>query len=168
LFKVNDTIMYGTEGVCQIIDIEEKDFLGEKREYYVIKPQATSSSTIYVPTDSEVLVARMRHLLSAEELNSLIDSLALEAGEWIENERERKERYKSIAASPEASELFEMMGVIYREKKRRESEGRRLHMTDERFLAEAEQCVFGEIRCVLGIKQEEVASYISDRVENKV
>ncbi|MBM6861086.1 CarD family transcriptional regulator, partial [Clostridium saudiense] len=36
MFKVNDYIMYGTTGVCKIIDIKKQKFLGrEEKEYYI-------------------------------------------------------------------------------------------------------------------------------------
>ena len=31
MFKINDMVLYGTAGVCKIVDIEEKDFVGAKR-----------------------------------------------------------------------------------------------------------------------------------------
>lgn len=34
MFKVNDTIVYGSEGVFMIVDIEEKEFVGIKKTYY--------------------------------------------------------------------------------------------------------------------------------------
>ena len=38
MFQVNDVIIYGTQGVCKIADIEEKTVSGVKKTYFVIRP----------------------------------------------------------------------------------------------------------------------------------
>ena len=168
MFKVNDTIVYGSEGVCRIIGIEEKDFVGVKKNYYVIKPEGSAASIIYVPFDSEALVAKMSKLLSKEEINALIDSLSDMPVEWIPNERERKEVYKSIFAEGDRAELLNMIRAIHIERKKREAVGKRLHMTDEHFLKDAEQCIYSEFQHVLNIKREDVIPYIVSRIEKNV
>jgi len=165
MFKVNDTIIYGSEGVCQILGIEEKDFIGAKKTYYVIKPVASSSSTIFVPIDSEVLVAKMRSLMSKKEINELIDSLQKEAVSWIENERERKEAYKNILSGGNPIELLNMIRTIHLEKENRETTGKRLHLIDESFLRDAEKCLYSEFQHVLNLRQDEVIPYIINRIE---
>ena len=60
MFKVNDVIIYGTQGVCKIEDIEEKSISGTKKAYYVIKPVNDNGSTIFAPTDNEFVLKKMR------------------------------------------------------------------------------------------------------------
>ena len=167
MFKVNDTIIYGSEGVCQIVGIEENSFVGIKKTYYVIKPLGKGGSTTYVPVDSEILIARMRELLTKKEINELIDSLPDETIQWKPNERDRKEAYKNILASGNRVELLRMIHAIYLEKKRLEAVHKRLHMIDEHFLKDAEQVLYGEFQHVLKIPQEEVIPYIVNRIEKK-
>ena len=95
MFKVNDTIIYGSEGVCQIMGIEEKNFGGAVKSYYIVKPLYSNSSTIFIPLDSEILTAKMHRMLSREEIEELIDSLPNETIEWIPNDRERKNAYEA-------------------------------------------------------------------------
>jgi len=166
MFKINDTIIYGSEGVCQIVDIKENDFLGGKRTYYVIKPMGYNASTIYVPVDSELLVQKMHSLLSKNEINDLIDSLPKEPTHWIPNERERKEKYKELLSSGNRAELLNMIRTVHNERIKRESLHKRLHMIDEHFLNDAEKCLYSEFQFVLKLKQDEVISYIMNRVES--
>ena len=167
MFKVNDTIIYGTEGVCQILAIEENDFVGVKKTYYVIKRLEKDSAITYVPTDSEALVAKMRTLLTKEEINELIDLLADEPSKWIENERDRKEAYKAILSSGNRFALLKMIRDIHLERVNREAMHKRLHMIDEHFLRDAEQCLYSEFRYVLNIRQEEIIPYILARIEKQ-
>ena len=38
MFKVNDYIMYGMTGVCQVVDITKESFIDNlQKEYYVLK-----------------------------------------------------------------------------------------------------------------------------------
>ena len=53
MFNVNDTIMYGSQGVCRILDIREESFSGAPKLYYVLEPVYDSNSTIYFSVDSD-------------------------------------------------------------------------------------------------------------------
>ena len=63
MFQVNDTIMYGTQGVCKIVDITEKDFMGTKKEYYVLKPMNDAAATVFAPVNNEKIERKMRKIL---------------------------------------------------------------------------------------------------------
>ena len=98
MFKVNDVIIYGTQGVCEIVDIEVKSIGGAKKAYYVLRPLKDQSSTIYAPTDNALVLKKMRRLLTVSEINTLIDSMPDEKAVWIDNVNERKECYKNLLA----------------------------------------------------------------------
>ena len=55
MYQVNDTIIYGMNGICKIVDITSKSFSGKKSEYYILKPMNSQASTIYVPVKNETL-----------------------------------------------------------------------------------------------------------------
>ena len=166
MFKVNDVIIYGTQGVCQIVGVEEKTVSGAKRNYFVLKPVKDKGSTIFAPTDNERVLKKMRRLLSKAEINSLIDSMPGEDVVWIKNDNDRKERYRKILASGEHVELIKMIKAIYTHKKEREAGGKRLHMVDEHFLKDAEQTLYNEFQYVLKLSNKnEVMEYIFSRIE---
>ena len=167
MFKVNDTIMYGTQGICEIIDITEKDFMGAKKEYYVLKPVNDSSATLYAPKGNEKAEKKMRRILSKEEIYALIESMPDENANWIQNENERKEIYKQIITSGDRVELVKMIKALYFQKKKREMEGKHLYISDERFLKEAEKILYDEFQFVLNLKKSEVLPFIFQKIENK-
>ena len=164
-FNVNDTVVYGTSGVCKIVNIEEKDFMGTKKNYFVLKPIKSDSSTYFVPTNNETLIAKMRKLLSEKEINELIDSMANEPANWIDNDNERREKYKNIISKGNHTELIKMIKAIFFEKKEREAIGKRLHASDERFLKDAEQILHGEFQYVLNFNEDQLLTYIFNRIE---
>ena len=79
MLKVGEKVLYGAAGACTITEICKKRFGdAEEREYYVLVPIHDSRSTLYVPLDNEKLRAKMKKLLSAEEIEALIDSMPKE------------------------------------------------------------------------------------------
>lgn len=165
MFQVNDVILYGTQGVCEITGIEEKIISGVKKKYYVLKPVKDQGATIYAPTENEQVLKKMRRLLTEGEINDLIDSMPEEKMIWIPNVNERKESYKQILAGGNHLELIQMIKAIYAHKQEREAEGKRLHMSDEHFFKDAEQILFNEFQYVLKLNsKDELMKYIFNRL----
>lgn len=164
-FNVNDTIIYGTHGICRIAEIAEKDLTGVKKTYYVLHPVGSGNSTYFVPTDSETLVAKMRKILSEAEINELIDSMAAETADWIENDVDRKAHYARVIAKGDPVELIRVIKAIFLEKKAREAVGKRLHAADEHFLKDAEDLLYSEFRYVLKLNENQLMTYIFERIE---
>lgn len=165
MFRINDVIIYGAQGVCQITGTEEKTVGGVKKTYYVLKPVSEKGATIFAPTDNEIVLKKMRRLLSREEIHALIDAMPENDAQWIDNENERKLLYKNILSSGDHLELIKMIKAIYAHKKAREAEGKRLHMSDEYFFKDAEQILYNEFQYVLGLdSKEDLISYIFSRI----
>lgn len=168
MFQVNDVIIYGVQGVCKITDVEEKAISGVKKTYFVLKPVNDEGATIFAPTDNAFVLKKMRRLLTKDEIHALIDAMRSENAVWVENENERKELYKHILAKGEHMELIKMIKAIYVHKKEREAEGKRLHMSDERFFKDAEQILYNEFQYVLDIgSKDDLMNYIFTRIEKK-
>lgn len=166
VLKVNDVIIYGSQGVCKIVDITEKSMTGAKKKYYVLKPVADQGATIYAPTDNAHVLKKMRRLLSEAEINQLIDSMPAETGIWVKNDNDRKEIYKQILAGGNHVELIKMIKAIYAHKKERETEGKRLHMVDGHFFKDAEQILYNEFQYVLHLNsKDELMQYIVNRLK---
>lgn len=166
MFGINDVIIYGTQGICRITGTEEKIVDGRKRNYFVLKPVNDIGATIFVPTDNELVLKKMRRLLTKSEIHKLIDSMGAENAVWVENENERKELYKNILTAGDHPALIKMLKAIYVHKKEREAEGKRLHMSDERFFKDAEQILYNEFQYVLDLKSKnDLMDYIFRRLE---
>lgn len=166
MFQINDVIIYGAQGVCKITGTEEKMISGKKKTYFVLKPVSDQGSTVFVPTDNALVLKKMRHLLTKDEIHKLIDSMESEEAVWVTNENERKELYRSILAKGDHLELIKMIKAIYAHKKEREAEGKRLHMSDERFFKDAEQILYNEFQYVLDLdSKDDLMTYIFRRLE---
>ena len=165
MFQINDTITYGTNGVCKIDDITMKEFMGATKEYYVLKPVSDSASTLYVPVHNEKVVSKMRKILSEQEVYQLIETMPEQEKIWFQKDNERKEEYKKIIARGDHGELIGMIKAIYLQKKKREEEGKRLHISDDRFFKEAERILYDEFQYVLNLKKEELLPLIFSKIK---
>ena len=165
MFQTNDVIVYGAQGVCRIAGTEEKIISGKKKTYYVLHSIHDGGSVTYVPTDNPLVLQKMRKLLTREEIHCLMDSMSREAPIWVDNELQRKELYKAILAKGDHRELIGMLQSIYAHKQQREAQGKRLHMSDERFFKDAEQLLFNEFQYVLGLGDKaQLMDYITQRL----
>lgn len=116
MFNVNDTILYGTHSICKITDITEQKFNRSTNKYYILQPLHNASSTIYVPMDNEKLIAKMRRILSEEEIYELIKAMPDKNGAWIENKNERNEYFRSILSNGDRAEIIKLIKIIYQHK----------------------------------------------------
>lgn len=164
MFNINDTILYGSHGICKIEDITEQKFGKEKDLYYVLHPVNNLSSTIYVPVNNDKLTAKMRHILSEEEINDLITAMPDETTQWIENKSERSERFKSILLSGDRREIIKLIKTIYNHKEELKTIGKKLHASDEQFFREAEKILYDEFSLVLNIRYDQVLPFIIKKI----
>lgn len=75
MYKVNDTVLYTTHGVCKIVEISEKDFGGNHAECYALKPVYHDKSMVFIPVNSQNALLKMHRILSVDQIYSLIRSI---------------------------------------------------------------------------------------------
>ena len=166
MFKVNDIVVYGAQGVCEIVGMEDRKIDGEHKKYFVLKPKDDRGATIYVPTWNEKALAKMRRVMTKKDVDALIDSMPSKEPAWIANENERKETYRKILTSGNQAAIISMIQALFFHKKEREADGKRLHVSDEHFMKEAEQLLYHEWQYVLNVDQAGLMAYILGRIEN--
>lgn len=155
MYKVGEVVLYGANGVCRISEITTKKIGKVSIEYYVLKPVCSDASTLFVPTQNKQLVDKMRVVLSSDEIKSIL-SEKTDDEIWIDNKAERIEAIKQIIAGGDCKKLVELIRRMHFHSKLQNKKGRRLHITDERFLKEAEKMVCDEISVVLHVERSQV------------
>ncbi len=165
MYQAGETVFYGTEGVCRVEEIREMKVGGEAAEYYVLRPIYREGSTVFVPLKSELLVSRMRPLLTVEEINRMIDEVNEEDADWIDDASERKSAFQRVLLSADRRELLAMVRVLFLRRQNLATCGKRLRMNDEQMLRDAEKLLDEEFSVVLNIKQREVPEYIRGRIK---
>lgn len=168
MLKLNDTVVYGVTGVCTVEGIEEKKFGKLKRKYYVLRPVNKTTSAVFVPADNEQLLSKVKRLLSADEIKSLLHSLANEPDFWFEDESIRRVRFNEVMLSGDRRECILMMCALKNHQKRLSEKGKRLHLSDERALKEAQRLIHDEISYTMNIDFDEVSNFIAREMESAI
>ena len=159
MFCVGQTVLYGSNGVCMVDDVTEKRIGKTKIQYYVLKPLCNNTSTLFVPTANQQLVSKMRRILTEDEAEAILRDLP-PCGDWNDNKQERSEQFRAIITEGSCVELIRLIRLVRTHEQEQLAGGKRLHITDERFLKEAEKMVCEEFSLVLHISRDEVLERI--------
>lgn len=165
MFKVNDVVVYAAHGVCEIVGTEAQSVRGKSESYFVLKPKNDKGAIFYVPASNPKALAKMRKVMSRQEIDELIDSMPNRQTTWIANENERREAYRKIIASGDQSAIISMIRTLYLHKKEREAEGKRPRVSDENLMKDAEQILYNEWQYVLNVDKAGLMAYIFERIE---
>ena len=160
-FRTGDYIRYSVSGVCLIDDICEMDIFGDgnRKEFYVLKPESKRASTIYVPLDNDVLVAKFEDIVSENEINCLIEGVIHNSIEWIEDKKRRSEVFKSIVKTCDRQELLSLVKCMYHRREYLIEIGKNLSSADEMVLKQAEDIIANEFSFALNIECDKLKEY---------
>lgn len=162
--KINDIVLYGSHGVCRITDITERKIGAETLEYYILNPIYDEKSTIFVPAQNQLLLGKMQQIPSKDEIMSALDIAVNEDPEWITNDSDRNVNYREVIDSGVLTDVIGMVKALYIHREKQASCGKKLHVSDERFLKEAEKIVFDEMALVLGIDRKSARQFLEDKL----
>lgn len=166
MFKIGDTVVYGAQGICTVESESEQKFGREVKKYLVLKPVFDNRNTIFVPIDNEKLYSKIQGVLTAEEINSILDDIPNQQVIEIENDIERKETFKQILSKNDRVMVSRLIKTLYLLKQEKFALGKKLHSSDEYILKEAEKLLYEEIAFVLNIPLEDVLPMIKQKIES--
>jgi len=166
MFSVNEYVIYGTVGICKIVDFKKERFGSSgERNYYILEPMDLKNSSIYVPADSKDTTRKMQPVLTVEEVYELIDSVSNEEIPWISNDTLRREKYNQIIKSGDRREILKLIKTLRRQKQKRLETGRKFYAADQHILNTAERLIHNEFALVLQIRPEEVTPFILNQLK---
>lgn len=160
MYNVNDAVVYGTNGVCVITAIEERDFSGRNIEYYILHPVENEKNTFYVPVSNSLLTNKMRNICTKQEINRLIEIIRNECPFWIDNEEKRKKEFAYAVETGDRLQLFRIIKTIYNKNIELNAQHKKLHTSDEKFFRQAEDILYSEFAYCLNIPKDSVIDYI--------
>lgn len=164
MYQVGDLVIYGIHGVCTITDVEERTVDRKKIQYLVLEPREQCGSRYLVPCGNPNAMAKLRPVLSRQELEALLDSGEVRRNVWIPDENQRKQHYKKLINSGDRAALLQMVCTLHAYRKAQAAAGRKFHLCDENFLRDAQRLLSTEFSVVLGIAPAEVTDYVLSRI----
>ena len=165
MFCVGENVVYGMHGVCAVSGIESRNIENRTVEYYVLEPLSQPGTRYYVPAHNPTALAKIRNLISRDELNELLNSQAVRRNCWIEDENRRKLRYRELITSGDRGAILQMIFTLHVHKNELQQTGRKFHLCDENFLSDAQKLLSDEFSCVLDMPAQNVEKYIVERFE---
>ena len=168
MFKIGQYIVYGSTGVCKVVDIGNVEMPGisKDRTYYTLEPCYVKGSRIITPTDNNKTI--MRPLLTKKEADELIDHVSDIEALWISDERKREETYRSVIAKCDCYELVRVIKTIYLREQKRAAVGRKMTISDEKYYKLAEDNLYNELAVVYNMTKDEAKAYMIERIERTV
>ena len=165
-YNKGDFVVYGTNGICKIDDIQKMTFPMETEEhtYYVLRPIGNRNSTLFVPDHREELVSKMRYVLAKHEIDDILSGTGNNELEWIEDKNERANKFRSILKDSKPDELLLTIRCLYTRKKELMEKGKKLTAADDGILTSAEKLIREEFAYTLEIPENQVAEYIQSKI----
>ena len=164
MYHINEMVSYGIHGVCKIQEIIQRDFDGKPTDYYVLKPLYDANSTVFVPVHNEKLLAKMRSVLSREEIASLLSELRKDAIEWACDNHLRHEQWSHILSDAAPAALLRMVDCLHQHKKALAEQHKKLQDADERALKTAEALIKNDFAVALDIPPDDVPPFIYSQI----
>jgi CarD family transcriptional regulator len=164
MFSVGDKVIYGSNLLCSFDGIRDKEFDNKTLRYYVIKPIFEKDSTIYIPVESDDIDKKIHRLLSVEEIYAVLTANQREDTIWIENEKEREERHRQILTENDRIAVLKLLKTLCL----RKALGKKLNVSDERILKDAQKTLFDELAYVLNMKREHILPFILEQAEANI
>lgn len=168
MFQINDYVMHGGNGVCQIAEIGSIDLCGVSRDklYYTLKPMFGKGNMIYTPIDSEKIA--IRELISVDEANDLLANATNIEIVDVPNEKMRENVYKDIIKTYDCKQWLRLIKTIYLRKEEREEAGKKITSLDDRYMKIAGDYLMGELIIVLGMEKEQIEEKILDIIRTSM
>lgn len=148
MFKIGDHAVCPGHGVGQICDIEERDFGGQKKYFYIIKIIA-NGMTVMVPTDSETGV---RGLVDDGEIDAVYELLGdhdvkVDNSTW--NRRYRD--YMTKLKTGSIIEIADVLRALFLLKQKKS-----LSFGEKKMLEQCRDLISQEISLSKGVDKKEV------------
>ncbi|MDD6212908.1 MAG: CarD family transcriptional regulator [Clostridiales bacterium] len=165
MFNKGDYVIYGSKGVCQVLDITtiEREGIPGNRLYYQLTPLNSRGSKVFTPVDNNKTV--MRALITKEEAEALIKDMPNMDEVWVPNEKQREQTYKDCLRTGECREYIRVIKTLYQRKKLRIASGKKITSTDERYLKLAEEALYSEFALLFSVPRDEIPVLIKKKLD---
>lgn len=165
MYQIDDMVVCGSNGVCQIIEIGSLAIMGKAardRKFYTLRPSFDSSGRVYLPVDCDE--SSIRPMLTAAEVNHLLEEIPNLTCLEITDEKRREVEYKAAINSSDPFMLIRSLKTMNARRNNRLENGKKSTAIDERYSKIAEQRLYDEISLVLNITRDEAKAQIWQRM----
>lgn len=160
MYQKNDIVIYHHTGACRITDISTLPHINnQEKQYYTLEPLFSAAQTIHVFIHSQ---AFMRPLISIAEAKSCLQHIQ-ELPNTISMAKDAHQNaalYTKILETHDFEKCLQLVKTLYLKTQKLRKEGKPIPQTEQKFLKQAEEFVFGELAVVLGQTPAEIRNTI--------
>ena len=156
MFNVGDKIVYPMHGAGTIDAIEEKNILGEKQNYYIIK--MPGEVKVMVPTDKAEEVG-VRNVIGKDEAAKVMSVLGQNETEMSQN---WNKRYRDNMDKMKSGDIYEVADVVRNLSFKQKEKG--LSTGEKKMLNNAKQILVSELVLAEHASQEEVEQLVENKI----
>lgn len=157
MFNVGDKIVYPMHGAGTIDSIEEKDILGEKQAYYIIK--MPGEVKVMVPTAKAEEIG-VRNIIDKEKAGKVLQILEENETEMSNN---WNKRYRDNMEKMKSGDIYEVADVVRNLAFKQKEKG--LSTGEKKMLNNAKQILVSELVLAERISEEDVEKLIDNKIE---
>ena len=156
MFNVGDKIVYPMHGAGVIDAIEEKDILGEKQAYYILKMPGEVKVMIPTAKADEVGV---RNIIDKESADKVLGVLEKDETEMDKN---WNKRYRDNMEKMKSGDVYEIADVVRNLSFKQKEKG--LSTGEKKMLNNAKQILVSELVLAEHSSQDEVEQLIDNKI----
>lgn len=157
MFNIGDKVVYPMHGAGIIEGIEEKEILGEKRKYFIMR-MPIGDMKVMVPVDNVEDVG-VREIINKEEMERVISILK---GSMSSMPQNWNRRYRINMDKIKSGDIFEIAAVVRNLLMMDMEKG--LSTGEKKMLGSAKQMLFSEMVLVRDQEVEEIEKLVVDAI----
>ncbi|WP_066496455.1 CarD family transcriptional regulator [Abyssisolibacter fermentans] len=158
MFNIGDRIVYPMHGAGIIVGIEEKEVLGKKRKYYIMK-MPMGDMKVMVPIDSVEDIG-IREIINNEEVEQVFAVLSDNQSKMTQN---WNRRYRANMDKIKSGDIYEIASVVRNLIIRDREKG--LSTGERKMLNSAKQMLVSEIVLAKDIDEFETEKMIEEMIQ---
>lgn len=158
MFNIGDNIVYPMHGAGTISSIEEKEILGEKQQYYIIK--MPGEVMVMVPT-AKAEAMGVRNVIDEKSASSVLQVLEKDETEMSNN---WNKRYRENLDKMKTGNIYEVADVV-RNLSFKQKEKGTLSTGEKKMLLNAKQILVSELVLAEHSSKEEIEKLIDNKID---
>lgn len=155
-FDIGDKVVYPHHGAAVVEKVEQRELMGEEREYYILK-LAYGELTLMVPTDSTEEVG-IREITPAREMPKVFK--VLKKNEPTTNTTNWSRRFKANVEKLRSGDIYQVAEVVRSLHRRDREKG--LSAGEKRMLTKARQILVSELTFAQGCDEDEAEQLLDE------
>ena len=158
MFNVGDKIVYPMHGAGTIDSIEEKDILGEKQSYYILKMPGEVKVMVPIAKAEQVGVRSIIDKSSADKVFKVLEQDETEMNKnWNKRYRDNMDKLKS-------GDIYEIADVVRNLSFKQKEKG--LSTGEKKMLNNAKQILVSELVLAEHSNKDEIEEIVENKINN--